>query len=290
MNEMSFDCRRFEEVLEAFLDGTLTGQDALAAREHRRTCADCNELVEIAGAPMDAAPDLAAHVLAHTSGSPCDRASEGLCDLVDGRAAAVDVELIGMHVSNCEACSTLSNVLTELATDLPALAEMNPGERFTAEVLARTLPRGEDRPNWIEQLVQGWNRLIRRPRFALEGAYVMTLLMLVILGVPGALLAGAPGKMAQTAKREIAEPVQQTVVELKATVSERAQQTLDTTGARVADEARSTANGLTAYSSRVFEKLKTGMGTFWSRLASGQANDDNNESSANDDGQDGDGR
>lgn len=287
---MSFDCRRFEQALEAFLEGKLTGQDALAAREHLRTCSDCKELVEIAGAPMEEAPDLTANVLARTSGSACDSASEGLCDLVDGRAAAVDAELIRMHLSNCEACSTLSSVLTELAADLPALAEMHPGERFTAEVLARTLPHGEEAPNWIEQLVQGWNRLIRRPRFALEGAYVMTLLMLVILGVPGALLAGAPGKVAQTAKREIAEPVQQTVVELKATISDRTQQTLDSTGARVADEARATADGMAAYSSRAFEKLKTGMGTFWSRLASGQANDDENESSTHDDSQDGDGR
>ena len=272
---MSFDCRSFEELMEAFLDGTLTGRDARAAREHLLACADCHELAEIAGAPVEAMPDLTAQVLARTSGSSCDHARNGLSEYVDGRAGAVDAELIRMHMAGCEACATLSNVLAELATDLPALAEMDPGERFTAEVLARTVPRSSETPRWIGQLVQGWERLIRRPRFALEGAYVMTLLLLVVLGVPGALLAGAPGRVAQTATHEIAAPVQKTVVELKATVS---------------DEARATADGLAAYSSHLLEDLKTGMGTFWSRLASGLANDDKNEPSANDESQDGDGR
>jgi predicted anti-sigma-YlaC factor YlaD len=287
---MSVDCRRFERIMEAFLDGTLTEPEARAAQEHLRRCADCRELAEIAGAPPEAAPDLTAAVLARTTGSSCGHAREGLCDYVDGRAGSVDAELIRMHVSNCEACATLSNVLTELAADLPALAEMHPDERFTADVLARTLPRGKKTPRWIEQLLQSWDRLLQRPRFALEGAYVMTLLMLVVLGVPGALLAGAPGRVARAATHEIAEPVQQTVVELKATVSERAQQTLESTGTRAADEARSAADGVAAYSSRVFGKFRTGMGTFWARIASGQANDEENESSANDDGQDGDER
>jgi predicted anti-sigma-YlaC factor YlaD len=284
---MSFDCRSFEDLMEAFLDGTLTEREARAAREHLLACAACHELAEIAGAPVEAMPDLTAQVLARTSGSSCDHARNGLCAYVDGRAGAVDAELIRMHVAGCEACATLSNVLAELATDLPALAEMDPGERFTAEVLARTVPRRSETPRWVEQIVQGWERLIRRPRFAAEGAYVMTLLMLVILGVPGALLAGAPGRVAQTATREIAVPVQKTVAELKTTVTDRAQKTLDSTGARVADEARVTADRLAAYSSHLLEDLKTGMGTFWSRLASGLASDDNNEPTADDESQDG---
>jgi hypothetical protein len=81
--------------------------------------------------------------------------------------------------------------------------------------------------------------------------------------------------VAQTATHEIAVPVQRSVVELKATV---------------ADEARATADGLAAYSSHLLEDLKTGMGTFWSRLASGLESDDKNEPSANDESQDGDGK
>ena len=198
-----------------------------------------------------------------------------------------------MHLSGCEPCATLSIVLAELATDLPALAEMNPGERFTAEVVARTVPRRRasrrgETPRWVERLVQGWDRMIRRPRFALEGAYAMTLLLLVIVGVPGALVAGAPGRVAKAATHEIVAPVQKTVVELKTTVSARAHRTLDSTGAKVADEARATADGLATYSSHLLDDLKSGLGTFWSRLASGLTNDDDNPSSADDDGQDGD--
>jgi len=291
---MSFDCRNFEEVLEAYLDGELTGRDTNVAREHLRTCADCHELAKIAGAPVEAAPDLTTQVLERTSGSSCDRARQNLCEYVDGRAETVDAELIRMHLSSCEDCAALSVVMAELVTDLPSLAEIDPGEQFTAEVLARTapaIPPTRDRSvRWIEQLAQGWDRMIRRPRFALEGAYVMTVLLLVSLGVPGALLAEAPGKMVQTAKREIASPVQRTVVELGVTVSERAQQTVDTTGTKVAEEARATADGMADYSARVIEDLKTGVGTFWSRLASRQSNDDQNESPDNGDGQDGDGR
>ncbi|MBW2278169.1 MAG: zf-HC2 domain-containing protein, partial [Deltaproteobacteria bacterium] len=219
---MSFDCRSFEDLLEAYLDGALTGGDALAAQEHLRTCGDCLDLARIAGGPVESIPDLTARVLERTSGSSCDSAQQGLCDYVDGQAAAVDAELIRMHLSSCEDCAALSVVITELATDLPLLARIDPGEQFTAEVLARTTPTRDRSPRWVEQLAQGWDRLIRRPRFAFEGAYVMTVLLLVTLGVPGALLAEAPGKMVQTAKREIASPVQRTVVELGVTVSERA--------------------------------------------------------------------
>ena len=287
---MSFDCRSFEDVLEAYLDGTLTGRDARAARQHLRTCADCHELATIAGAPIEATPDLTAHVLERTSGSSCDHVRGSLCDHVDGRAEAVDAELIRMHLSNCEDCATLSIVLTELTAGLPSLAEIDPGEQFTAEVLARTAPSRARSARWIEQFVEGWDRLIQRPRFALEGAYVMTVLLLVILGVPGALLAGAPAKMVETAKHEIASPVTRTVVELGVTVTERTKQTMDTTGAKVAEEAQAKAEGMAAYSKRMIENLKTGLGTFWSRLASRDANDDENESPDNGDSQDGGGR
>jgi predicted anti-sigma-YlaC factor YlaD len=287
---MSLDCRSFEDLLEAYLDGTLTGSDALAAREHLRACAECLELAKIAGAPLETTPDLAAGVLERTSGATCDSARQDLCDYVDGRTEALDAELIRMHLSGCEDCAALSVVMAELATDLPLLAEIDPGERFTAEVLARTTPVVARSARWLGQLVRSWDRMIRRPRFALEGAYVMTVLLLVILGVPGALLAEAPSKMVQTAKREIASPVQRTVVELGVTVSERAQQTLDTAGTKVAEEAHATAGGMADYSSRLIEDLKTGVGTFWSRLASRQSNDDQNQSPDQGDGQDGEER
>ncbi len=287
---MSFDCRRFDKVLEAFLDGTLPAAEARAAQDHLRACADCHELALIAGAPIDAAPDLTAQVLARTSGQPCEGAKDNLCDYVDGRAADVDAELIRMHIASCADCAALGDVLVELTADLPLLAEIQLDERFTADVLARTAAGRERSARWIEQLVQGWDRLIRRPRFALEGAYVLTILLLVFLGVPGALLAGAPGRVAETATREIASPVRQTVVELGVTFSERTRETLDTTGERVAVEAQATADDVAAYSVRMFEDLKIGMGTFWSRLASRQANDDENDSPDNGDGQDGDER
>jgi len=285
---MSFDCRQFEDVLEAFLDGTLDDGDARTAQEHLRTCPDCHELALIAGAPVQAAPDLTTQVLARTSGPSCERAQEILCEFVDGGAETVEAELIRMHLSDCADCTALSNVLVELRTDLPLLAEIQPDERFTAEVLARTIPRPRRIATWIDRLVLGWDQLMRRPRFALEGAYVLTVLLLVVLGVPGALLAGAPGRVAETAARDIASPVRHTVVELGVTVSDRAQRTLDATGALVTEEARATADDMTSFSARMFEDLKTGMGTFWSRLASRDANDDENNSPDDGDARDGD--
>ena len=287
---MSFDCRRFEDVLEAFLDGTLADADARAARAHLRTCPDCHELALIAGAPVQSAPDLTTQVLARTSGPSCERAKENLCEFVDGGAGTVEAELIRMHISACADCALLSNVLVELTTDLPLLAEIRLDERFTADVLARTIPAPRKTATWIDRLVQGLDQLMRRPRFAFEGAYVLTVLLLVVLGVPGALLAGAPSRVAETAARDIASPVRHTVVELGVTVSDRAQRTLDSTGARVTEEARATADDVTTFSARMFEDLKTGMGTFWSRLASTDANDDESNSPDDGDGQDGDER
>jgi anti-sigma factor RsiW len=287
---MKDDCRRFEANLEAFLDGRLSPGETRAAREHILDCANCRELVEIAGGAGEAPPELAADVLERTSGSPCDHARQALCEYVDGQADAVATELMRMHLSGCEACSALANVLVELSADLPALAQLDPGESFTAGVLALTLPSPVERPGWIDRARQGWTRLVRRPRFALEGAYVMTLLLLVALGVPGALLAGAPTRLALTARHEIASPVQESVVGLRAEVSEHAQRALDATESKLSAEARATADGMTSYTTQTIDKLKISFGTFWTRLASRQTNDDENGSPSSGDDQDGDAR
>ena len=86
--------------------------------------------------------DLVGSILERTSGSPCPRAREGLAERGLGQAAdPVGEELLRAHLETCEQCAALSRVLAGLEETLPLLAEIEPGEEFTAQVLARTPPR-----------------------------------------------------------------------------------------------------------------------------------------------------
>ena len=62
------------------------------------------------------------------------------------------------------------------------------------------------------------------------------------------------------------------------------------TRSRLAAEAQATADGMATYTTHTFGKIGSAFGTFWSRLASSQTNDDENASPGNGDDQDGDGR
>jgi len=74
------------------------------------------------------------------------------------------------------------------------MAEIEPDESFTDRVLAATvgLPRRawHDRPR--PDSLQWWRRLLRRPRFAWEAAYIGALLFLPALGSPARLPLDAP--------------------------------------------------------------------------------------------------
>ena len=129
---------------------------------------------------MDPRDDLVASILRATSGSPCRAAEERLPDLVDGLLDPVDVELMRGHLAACVPCQALEHALLETARAFPAMVEVDPGRAFTESVLART--SRAPRRRWLE----AFQALLLRPRFALEGAYLGSLVLVGVLALPGA--------------------------------------------------------------------------------------------------------
>jgi len=121
--------------------------------------------------PLDpgASPELTQAILARTSGDPCHRLQSLACDFVDGTLEAGQASLVRLHLGHCGACATLVEALASLQTDLPALAQVDPGPWFTQAVLRATrhqpIRQGAD-------LRDLWWRLMHRPRIALEAAYL----------------------------------------------------------------------------------------------------------------------
>jgi len=129
---------------------------------------------------MDPRDDLVASILRATSGSPCRAAEERLPDLVDGALDPVDAELVRGHLVGCVPCAALERALLAVADALPAMAEVDPGRAFTESVLART--SRAPRRRWAK----AFQALLLRPRFALEGAYLGSLVLVGVMALPGA--------------------------------------------------------------------------------------------------------
>jgi hypothetical protein len=142
-------------------------------------------------------PDLTASILARTSGPACGRLRALACDLADGTLARSDRDLAERHLEHCQACRALLVSLGEATQILPSFAQVPPGEAFTASVLAQTRPRRLVQPP--DRLVEGWLRFIRRPRAALESAYLATAAGLILTQIP------LPGPMNRTSGALVAQ-------------------------------------------------------------------------------------
>jgi anti-sigma factor RsiW len=128
-------------------------------------------------------PDLTNAILARTSGPACGRLRELACDFVDGTLPADDGDLVLGHLEHCPACQGLVARLRAAALVLPTFATLNPGASFTASVLRRTHPATVLAPV-PDPLLAGWARLMRRPRAALEAAYLATAAGLILTQLP----------------------------------------------------------------------------------------------------------
>ncbi len=132
-------------------------------------------------------PDLTAAILARTSGPACGRLRELACDFVDGTLPGDDGELVRGHLDHCPTCQGLVARLRTAALLLPAFASLEPGPDFTASVLRWThpaaVPAAFPTPA-PDPLLAGWARLMRRPRAALEVAYLATAAGLILAQFP----------------------------------------------------------------------------------------------------------
>ncbi len=142
--------------------------------------------------------DFVRNVMARTAGSACDRACDQLPDLADGQLQGLDKQLVQAHLEHCTGCRTVAVVLGWVQPMLIDLAELDPGPAFTQAVVARTsgavhpLTRAARRGetvgplNVIDRVGRWWQEQIFRPRFALEVAYVATVILVLLTSIPGA--------------------------------------------------------------------------------------------------------
>jgi anti-sigma factor RsiW len=183
-------CQSFDARLDALLDGRCTAAEWVEAEAHLAGCARCRRLFDAmsgrAGDLDDGGHEaLAAAVVAKTSGGgrTCASARERLCDFVDGTLGAFDRDLVDGHLSRCGDCSALAAALAAQVELLPTFAALAPRRSLVRDVLAAT-SRKPVEPTATERIAAWLSRAAERPRFSLEVAYALTVLLLVVLGNP----------------------------------------------------------------------------------------------------------
>ncbi len=183
------DCQDFDRLLDALLDGRCPPDEWRQADTHRAGCRRCGELFEaLAGraTPLDRPGDesLTASILARTSGAAtCAAARSRLCGFVDAGLDAYDRELIDAHLARCPGCRRLAGALMLASSVLPSFAEIPPPPSLVPAVLRETCARPATPP--LGERVASWvQRATLRPRFSLEVAYVVTLVLVLLLGNP----------------------------------------------------------------------------------------------------------
>lgn len=153
--------------------------------------------------------DFVKNVLERTSGSPCQRATILLPGLVDQHLEDLDRQLVQAHLEHCEGCRAVAVTLGWLGTLLPDMAILDPGPDFTALVVARTT--GEFTPaeraaragiatgpaGLVDRLGRWWQRQILKPQFALQFAYVATVVLVLLTALPISPFRGTPEKALQ---------------------------------------------------------------------------------------------
>lgn len=199
------NCRELERLLEDFLGGNLTADLNQAAAEHVAVCPACAELISLVKKNRDAlvevdGPELTTAILDRTSGSPCGRAQELLSDLVQDRLAGDDSFLVRQHLQHCRECAALEQTLAWLVPLLPSLGQVEPDPSFTTAVLGATSRRRFPRPT-LDELGERWRAwwqgVLARPRFALEAAYIGTMLVVLLCGTPLSPLREVPTRALQ---------------------------------------------------------------------------------------------
>jgi anti-sigma factor RsiW len=284
---MKLDCRQFLDRLDDFLEGKLAEEERVAVREHARRCERCREASmigsDLAGHAEVAPPaGLAEAILEQTSGPPCESARERLCDHVDGLLDGVDEELVSGHVSGCEDCGTLAAVLVRLSADLPALTEVPPDDSVVRAILDRTAPgaavpsrRATHAADWAARTIDSWKRLLRRPRLAWEGAYVGTVFLLLLFGLPLSPLSGVTGKVVTLLQGEGVSRLEESIAGVDEQLSAGIRIAWDASGSRAIEACREVPGGVDRLSGNVREAIAERLGTKAGPPASMSANEEN---------------
>ena len=182
------DCGHFAEILADFQEGTLSPGEQSAAQAHLAECSLCQRLLEIARGEVDLFSqaqheELARFILDRTSGSGCVRVESTLWDFIEGDLGAEDSHLISLHLEHCAECRSVAEDLVLMRQELPAMADIDPGESFTRDVVCATKRLRPYKSDLNSGFRAWWDRMVQRPRFALEAAYVGTLVLFLTFSI-----------------------------------------------------------------------------------------------------------
>ena len=230
-------CAEFDRLLDDALAGTLPAAAEQELDRHRAACARCRELQAIVSdsgvlAESEAAPDVAAAVLARTTGPACGRARELAAAGWGAPGEGADGELVRLHLASCGGCRTVTGAMSWIGASLPALAEADPGPGFAGAVAGRTerlrawRRRGAAARGW-------WGGLMLRPRFAWEAAYVGVFVLVLVVGIPGSPLQSAPERLLALARVNPVEASVGPASEVKGKLVRLGGQVWDATGGEV---------------------------------------------------------
>ena len=144
-------------------------------------------------------------IMQRTSGSPCGRARDLICEQTDGALERVDAGLLTAHSEHCADCRSLAATMAWMRRPLQELAEIDPGPQFTTAVLRQTLSLGQRLGRRFRSFGIEWAELMRRPRIAWESAYVGAAIIGLLFAAPISPLNQVPGQALRVAQ---ANPVQ----------------------------------------------------------------------------------
>lgn len=145
-------------------------------------------------------------VLSNTAGGACERARGQLADLMDDQLVGLDRQLVQAHLAHCTPCRALAVTFGWLTPLLPRMAVVEPGPDFLAGVLVRTSGSTRSRltaaqggepaglAGLMDRVGRWWQEQIQRPVFALQVAYVATVLLVLLTATPLSPLRGVPGR------------------------------------------------------------------------------------------------
>lgn len=260
-------CERNQDRLFEYVVGSLDANTRDRVASHLESCADCAALAASLARTEPADEDLTRAVLRRTTRDACEQSTERIPDWVDGSLDAFDAELVAGHVSHCTECEAFASVMRAMAVDLASLAEVEPDARFLDDVMAATV-RKTPELSWAARLEEWFGGLVQRPRIAWEGAYILTVCLVLLVAFPDSPLAGVSKKaldLAQTDPNKIRQPL----VAFEAGLSSAANEAWFSTR----KVARSLTIKATVGSGDVYRKAKRDLGTLWASIASDPVNE-----------------
>jgi len=175
-------CSDLADRLDLLLGEELSDSEMVELKAHVERCEKCRNLLEVFQSEhgFEHTDGFVGGVLARTSGSSCSRVHSMLCDYVDQMLQGADATLVEEHLNYCSSCAQLASILEELVAELPQMASLDPGPFFASSVVAAT--RSTQQPDKWTLLLSYLTRVLERPRFSLEAAYVGALLVFLVFG------------------------------------------------------------------------------------------------------------